>query len=218
MSRWFRFYDTALDDPKVQRLPADVFKGWINILCLASKHGGALPSLPDIAFALRITDREADSLVTVLMEAGLLDDEPQGLAPHRWAERQYSDATAAERMRKYRARKANTKAVTTPLRVTPVTVTPAEEDTETETEKKETNLKVGKARKRATPIPEGFPSEAEIRWTLKQYPKLSAWGEAESFRDHSLKNGTEWKDWPAAWRSWCRNAVRFAEERNRRFA
>lgn len=26
MSRWFRFYDAALDDPKVQRLPAEVFR------------------------------------------------------------------------------------------------------------------------------------------------------------------------------------------------
>ena len=26
MSRWFRYYDEALDDPKVQRLPGDDFK------------------------------------------------------------------------------------------------------------------------------------------------------------------------------------------------
>lgn len=26
MSRWFRFYDCALDDPKVQKLPAELFR------------------------------------------------------------------------------------------------------------------------------------------------------------------------------------------------
>lgn len=210
MSRWFRFYDTALDDPKVQRLAPDVFKGWVNILCLASKHGGSLPSLQDVAFALRISDREADSLVTVLLSAGLLDDAPNGLTPHKWAERQYSDTTAAERMRKYRARKANTKGVTDALRVTPVTVTPPEEDTDTDTEKKE---KKGIARKRAAPIPEGFPFEADIRWTLKEFPKVSAWTEAEKFRDYALANSKTYADWPAAWRTWCRNAVRWAAER-----
>ena len=31
MSRWFRFYDAALDDPKVQRLPPAIFKlTWVG--------------------------------------------------------------------------------------------------------------------------------------------------------------------------------------------
>ena len=35
--KWFRFYHDAIDDPKVQRLPGDVFKFWVNLLCLASR-------------------------------------------------------------------------------------------------------------------------------------------------------------------------------------
>ena len=50
MSRWFRFYDEALDDPKVQRLAPHLFKTWINLLCLASKEDGTMPSNDDIAF------------------------------------------------------------------------------------------------------------------------------------------------------------------------
>lgn len=134
MSRWFRFYDGALDDPKVQRLPPDVFKGWVNILCLASKHDGRLPAISDIAFALRISDREADSLITALRAAGLLDDDGDAMTPHKWADRQFTDATAAERMRRYRERKASERNDRNALRVTPVTVT--SEDTDTETEKK----------------------------------------------------------------------------------
>ena len=74
MSRWFRFYEGALDDPKVQRLPPPVFKGWVNLLCLASRDKGRLPSLSDIAFALRVTEHEADTLIQALLTAGLIDD------------------------------------------------------------------------------------------------------------------------------------------------
>lgn len=71
------------------------------------------------------------------------------------------------------------------------------------------------ARKRAAPIPEGFPFEADIRWTLKDHPKLSAWTEAEKFRDYALAHRKTYADWPAAWRTWCRNAERWSAERKR---
>lgn len=108
MSRWFRFYDRALDDPKVQRLPPDVFKGWVNLLCLAARNDGKLPGLFDIAFALRITEREADSLIVSLMNAGLLDDEPDGIVPHKWNALQFvsdRDATGAERQKRHRQKR-----------------------------------------------------------------------------------------------------------------
>jgi DNA-binding transcriptional MocR family regulator len=74
------------------------------------------------------------------------------------------------------------------------------------------------AQKRATPIPDDFPSEAEIRWTLKEHPNLSAWEERDKFRDYAAQHGKTYKDWTAAWRTWCRNATTWAKERNRRFA
>ena len=49
---WFRFYAEALNDPKVQRLDGETFKGWVNLLCLAKAHDGTLPDIPDIAFGL----------------------------------------------------------------------------------------------------------------------------------------------------------------------
>ena len=58
MSRWFRFYDGALNDAKVQRLPAPLFKAWVNLLCLASMHDGVLPPVADISFSLRIPEKE----------------------------------------------------------------------------------------------------------------------------------------------------------------
>jgi len=126
MSRWFRFYDRALDDPKVQRLAPDVFKGWVNVLCLASRNDGKLPSVPDIAFALRITDREADSLITALMGAGLLEDSGEKMVPHKWNELQFQgdkDPTNAERQRRFREKNRNDSVT----RYAPVTSHPPEQ-------------------------------------------------------------------------------------------
>lgn len=106
MSRWFRMYSDVLDDPKVQKLPPPLFKVWVNILCLASKHDGELPSTDDIAFALRLDDEACEIALAELVKRGLLDD-ADGLAPHNWDKRQFksdSDDTAAERQRRKRER------------------------------------------------------------------------------------------------------------------
>jgi hypothetical protein len=53
MSRWFRFEDDALNDPKLLRLSDRMFRIWIGLLCVASKHAGRLPPMEDIALMLR---------------------------------------------------------------------------------------------------------------------------------------------------------------------
>jgi len=118
VSRWFRMYSDVLDDPKVQRLPGDLFKVWVNLLCLASRNDGVLPPLEDIAFALRMSQDVTVTVTADLVTRGLLD-ECDGLSPHNWAERQFkSDApeSAAERKRAQRARE---KAQEKPPNVTP---------------------------------------------------------------------------------------------------
>lgn len=107
MSRWFRLYDDILDDPKVQRLPPDLFKAWINLLCLASRNEGKLPSIDDIAFALRTENNIAEQTITKLADRGLLDNSGDEIAPHNWDRRQFKsdkDETAAERQRAKRER------------------------------------------------------------------------------------------------------------------
>ena len=136
MSRWFRFYDEVLNDPKVQLLPPEKFKIWVNLLCLASKNDGVLPALDAVTFALRVT---RDDLVTTLdqfRDAGLLDlvevrDAPMSYEPHNWKERQYisdtKDPTGAERARRYRERHGR---VTRDGRDANVSVTATRTDTE----------------------------------------------------------------------------------------
>ena len=106
MTRWFRMYTDVLDDPKVQRLPGDLFKAWVNLLCLAGRNDGVLPPVEDIAFALRMSQDVTVTVTTELVRRGLLDD-CDGFSPHNWAERQFKSDTpesAAERKRTQRAR------------------------------------------------------------------------------------------------------------------
>lgn len=103
--RWFRFYDDALDDPKVQRLPPHLFKSWINLLCLASKGEGQLQSIDDIAFRLRISVQDAAQQIDDLILAGLIDIDAQGnRVPHNWSARQFTSDCSTERVRKYRGK------------------------------------------------------------------------------------------------------------------
>ena len=105
---WFRFYTEAIDDPKVQRLPPTLFKTWVNLLCLAGKNGGNLPSLDDIAFHLRLSIHDAEQQLSELILAGLIDIDGTGSkrSPHNWAKRQFVSDTSTERVRKHRQNKA----------------------------------------------------------------------------------------------------------------
>jgi hypothetical protein len=122
MTRWFRFYSEALEDPKVQRLDGETFKAWVNLLCLAAKNSGRLPPVEDVAFALRIGADAAQALLDRLFNASLLDRSKSGsgfrYAPHGWQERQYKSDTSTERVKRFRQRSE--------------TVTETPPDTETE--------------------------------------------------------------------------------------
>ena len=43
--RWFRLYEGVVNDPKLQRLPAETFRGLINLWCVTSANGGKLPPM-----------------------------------------------------------------------------------------------------------------------------------------------------------------------------
>lgn len=104
---WFRFYSEALDDPKVQRLPGDLFKAWVNLLCLANKSRvrGVLPSHSDIAFALRMDEGQVAGIIDRLQAAELLEYNAFGdLVPHGWEGRQAASDDAAARKRAQRTK------------------------------------------------------------------------------------------------------------------
>ena len=122
MARWFRFYNEALDDPKVQKLPPALFKSWVNLLCLTARHDGTLPPAADIAFALRLPDATVVATLDSLVSAGLLDHDDTGLRPHNWRSRQHVGDVSTERVKRYRERSMK--------RDETVSVTHPESDTE----------------------------------------------------------------------------------------
>lgn len=132
-NQWFRLYAEVLNDPKVQSLPDDLFKAWINILCVACNNNGTLPeTFHETAFALRIPEDAARTVVERLLNATLIDRISGGVdgyryAPHGWDKRQYKSDTSYERVKRFRNRQRN------------VTVTPPEQN---RTEQKEADNKL----------------------------------------------------------------------------
>jgi hypothetical protein len=129
MSRWWRAYDDALHDPKVQRLPPHLFKTWFNLLCVASKHDGRLPKAEDIAFLLRRRVEDVRRDVAELCARHLLDVFGDAVAPHNWDTRQYKSDLSTQRVKDHRERSSN---VSPPV-TRNVSETPPETETETET-------------------------------------------------------------------------------------
>jgi hypothetical protein len=141
---WFRVYDEALDDPRLQRLPASLFRAWFNCLCAASRNGGSLPDLPDLAFMLRTGPAALSRRLEALKAAGLIEEVDGALRPVEWEKRQFvrqdgqdggEPMSAAERTRRWRERRARDAGNVTAGDGRNVTVTPLEEETDLETEK-----------------------------------------------------------------------------------
>ena len=109
MNHWFRMYDEVLDDPKVQRLSGDDFKAWVNLLALTSRNNGKLPAIDCIAFSLRETEDAVSTILSRLLDAGLIECRQGGphgnhYAPHNWTKRQYKSDISTERVKRFRER------------------------------------------------------------------------------------------------------------------
>ena len=127
--RWFRLYTEMLDDEKVQMLTPELFKTWVNILCVAAARDGVLPPVEKLAFKLRVSNHDMQSRIEDLIIAGLIDVRAdKSLQPHNWERRQWKSDDSAERVRKHRETKRSCNGAVT------VTATPPEADTESETD------------------------------------------------------------------------------------
>lgn len=158
---WLRLYTELLNDPKAQRLTGDEFKGWINILCLAKENDGAIPPLSDVAFALRMSEKQTEKLLLKLTKSGLIDETESGLEPHNWSVRQYKSDVSTERVKRFRKRSTKQEAA----------VSEAPPETETETEQKE-------VLSNAPRVDAPSPSKKKRRKGAREYdPDFLAWWE-----------------------------------------
>ena len=226
---WFRFHVESLNDPKVQQLPAELFKMWVNLLCLAKKHNGTLPSEDDCSFALRETKEAFHERFIALQEAGLFDKsvtDDETFHPHNWNKRQYKSDTSTERVKAHRKRTRN------------VTVTPPETETEAETDSQEPRGSFESAREpvevqaeasempdipaildqrkspcRKTALPKGWadnPIPAVLQTVRIDLPPSSREPEWRKFTDSALAHGRKYADWGRAWSNWLARAPDFA--------
>lgn len=207
MSRWWRAYDDAVNNPKLQRLPATLFKAWFNLCCLTSKNNGELPTIKDVAFSLRVSEQKAAEIIDALVDAKMLDRDGDTVKPHDWQHYQYQSDSSTERVRRYREGKGN---VSRNVSVTP------QNRAETDTEQNRTEDRAADAAprarvKRACSFPDDFTLNDERRAVALRHgiPEARVAGVFEHFRDDRVMKGKTFKDWDAAWRTWCRNDEKF---------
>lgn len=103
--RWFKMYSEVLNDRKIQSLPGDLLRAWLNLLCIANENPrrGYLPATEDLAFALRVSDEEAERMAAELLKRGLLDRDDDGsFRPHNWDGRQAREEKSTDRVRRHR--------------------------------------------------------------------------------------------------------------------
>lgn len=211
MSRWFRFYDCALDDPKVQKLPAELFKTWVNLLCVASRNDGILPALEDLAFMLRKDEETLARVLRELQRCGLIDESEQGLTPHNWSTRQYQSDNSAERVRKHREAKRHSN-------VSPVTECNVTRNNDVSYQNRyradtDTEIISAPARsKKGTRLPEDWQPNPDLIATASKLGLSAAQfdREVEKFRDYwAGRAGSQGVklDWDATARNWMRTAA-----------
>jgi len=114
VGRWFRCYESLMDDPKVLALPYELRWALLVMWCLTSKNGGVLPSMRQIAIGLRVRVDKCERIVEQLENNGLLTREEfeengetiEHLYPHNWASRQHSSENSTKRVKELRKRRA----------------------------------------------------------------------------------------------------------------
>lgn len=196
MSRWFRFYSEALDDPKVQMLTPELFKAWVNLLCFAAKNDGVIVTLPETlhetAFALRETEEAFQAIISDLVKRGLIDKVGRHYEPHNWRKRQYKSDTSSERVSRYRERQRNVSCN--------VSETPP--DTDTDTDKKDNKNGNGLSKKtgRVYAFEHGVVRllESDLAKWRKAFPHVSVEGELIA-KEPWLAKQASWFNAAAGW-------------------
>lgn len=234
--QWFRFYDEVLDDPKVQQLPAPLFRYWANLLCLANKGTprGAVPNdMQHVAYKLRVSPTRAEVILRDLESRGLFKLNGSGQwEPHNWCGRQRKSDNVAERVASHRAKQQpyieeeDDETFQSDDRVT-LHVTPP--DTDTEQNRTEAEKEAEQSRAESASAPKPAPSsrrKKKITTTLpddwdqiQDWDALYEWAhkqlgmqgpavdyETDKFLDHWRGNAEEKADWLATWRNWMRRS------------
>lgn len=187
--RWFRLYEDVLNDPKLQKLPAETFRGLINIWCIASANNGRLPPMGNLGFLLRMSDADACQLIVDLDKAGLLDTHEDYTCPHNWDGRQFKSDHVSERVKRHRERRRGVAGDDGRNDDETLHETPLDTDTEQKQSRAETERE---SNARAHTIPSD--------WKPKDAGTDPA--EVRRFVTYYAARGTAMANWDAAWEAW----------------
>lgn len=218
MTHWWRAYDHAVDNAKLHRLPADAFKAWFYLCCLASANNGTLPPISDVAFKLRVSEAKARNVIETLQSARLIDDDSGMLRMHDWSEYQYKSDLSTERVKQWRKQQRNVSS----------NVSCNIEETANETTRNgfmkqngsvSSSLSLGdslelaepqmeqatrRKRKNKTQLPESFAPDRDFARKLG-WPEQRIDQQIQAFFGYAKAHAKLYADWQAAWHNWCRS-------------
>jgi len=105
---WIKLYHEILHDPKMGRLPDNLWRRTIELFLMAGEldQDGELPAVSDMAWTLRVSEQELEQELEALAASGLeiVTRTPSGWIVTRFADRQ-SAMSSAERTRRHRESK-----------------------------------------------------------------------------------------------------------------
>jgi hypothetical protein len=199
-SRWWRAYDEAVDDPKLQCLSDETFRFWFNLCCVCSKFGGNLPTEKHLAFKLRMQERRVKRLLTELYEDGLIDKDDQGVRPHNWNGRQYQSDVSTPRVKRFRKRKRN------------VSETSPDTDTDTDTDSSSSTDTKMDAKEWFVSLPKPSWARVTAYDAFKRAPPktLDVDIQIGKFAEFNIGKMLTDAEWRGHWERWCQQAAEYA--------
>ena len=199
--RWLRLWTDIISDPKVRLLAFEDRWHFVAVLCMKrSGHLECAQALLErtVAVTLGLIERDASEVKRRLMEVGLIGENWQPIA---WEKRQFSSDLSTHRVREFRKRFMEQEKR-------------GEKRSGNGPEQSRDRADSKSARKRASSVSTEFPldfalDEALKAQALRRASDCDVEAAFEQFRAHHQANGSTFKSWPAAWRTWIGNFDRF---------
>ena len=165
----------------------------------------AFPSRATLAQRLQCSEKTVDRAVEDLVAHGAIHKQSRG----RYASALYTVITAASGETKLSTEETKMSSEQTNL-----SSRSDKNDHLTITTELEPDNYIEKKSKKATSISDPFALEDTVVDALrKKHPSLDIGEQIDAFVDFHTAKGSVFKSWDAAFRTWCRNAVKFAEPR-----
>jgi DNA-binding transcriptional regulator YhcF (GntR family) len=165
----------------------------------------AFPARATLAQRLQCSEKTVDRAVEDLVAHGAIHKQSRG----RYASALYTVMTAAPGETKMSTEQTEMSSEQTDL-----SFRSDKNDHLTRTTELEPDNYIEKKSKKATSIPDQFALSDSLREAMMgRHPSLDLDEQVDAFVDFHTAKGSVFKSWDAAFRTWCRNAVKFAEPR-----